>query len=127
MNNIYLVPNDDGTYEAFAAPVAPAENAALLVLGQAQSQAQVGIGIHVGSQNSPAFVGIESCQGGGQCGLAHAALTGNRKFHWKRPRISNVTGSESAREFSAEEGLETEDILCVFRGFQSAPMREKIR
>ena len=31
MNNIYLVPNDDGTYEAFAAPVAPAENAALLV------------------------------------------------------------------------------------------------
>lgn len=31
MNNIYLVPNDDGTYEAFAAPVAPTENAALLV------------------------------------------------------------------------------------------------
>ena len=31
MNNIYLVPNDDGTYEAFAAPVAPTENAAFLV------------------------------------------------------------------------------------------------
>jgi hypothetical protein len=31
MNNIYLVPNDDGTYEAFASPVTPTENAALLV------------------------------------------------------------------------------------------------
>lgn len=31
MNNVYLVPRDDGTYEAFVAPVAPSENAALLV------------------------------------------------------------------------------------------------
>lgn len=30
MNNVYLVPHDDGTYEACISPVAPSENAALL-------------------------------------------------------------------------------------------------
>lgn len=30
MNNVYLLPHDDGTYEAYISPVAPSEKAALL-------------------------------------------------------------------------------------------------
>ena len=33
----------------------------------------------------------------------------------------------AARDFGADEVLETEGILCVFQGFQNAQMRQKIR
>ena len=40
--------------------------------------AQIRIGIHIRSQNGTAFIGIEPSQGGGQGGLTHTALAGNR-------------------------------------------------
>ena len=71
------------------------------LLGKAQSQTQIGVGIHVGGQNGPAFVGVEPCQGGGQGGLTHAALTGNRYFHWKKTSyyLSNSNCNTNAAEF----------------------------
>ena len=54
------------------------------LLRKAQSQTQIGVRVHVGGKDGASFVGVEPGQCGGQGGFAHAALTGNRYFHWKK-------------------------------------------
>jgi hypothetical protein len=44
------------------------------------------------------------------------------RFFQKVPHISLW-----ARDFGANEAFEAEDILCVFRGFECAQLRQKIR
>ena len=52
-----------------------------LLLRQAQGQTQIGVRVHVGGQDGASLIGVQSGQGGGQGGLAHAALAGYCDFH----------------------------------------------
>ena len=48
------------------------------LLAQSESQSQIGVRVHVGGQDGTSLVGVEPRQRGGQRGLSHAALAGNR-------------------------------------------------
>ena len=52
-----------------------------LFLGHTQRETQIGIRVYIGSKNGTAFIGIQSCQCGGQGGFAHTAFSGNGDFH----------------------------------------------
>ena len=52
------------------------------LLRQAQRQSQIGVRVHVGGQHGTPFGGVQPGQCGGEGGLAHAALSGDRYFHW---------------------------------------------
>ena len=54
------------------------DNGVHFLLTQSKSQSQIGVRVHVGGQNGTSLVGVEPRQRGGQRGLSHAALAGNR-------------------------------------------------
>ena len=63
------------------------DNGIHFVLSQAKGQTQVGIRIHIGGQDGTSLVRVEPGQRGGQSGFTHAALAGNRYFHWKKTSL----------------------------------------
>ena len=52
-----------------------------LFFRETERQTQIGVRVDVGSENRPAFVGVESCKSGRKRGLADAALAGDSYFH----------------------------------------------
>ena len=57
------------------------DNGIDLFLRQAQRQTQIGIRVDVGCEDGAPFVGVETCERGGQRRLADAALAGDSYFH----------------------------------------------
>ena len=57
------------------------DNGIDLFLRQAQRQTQICIRVDVGREDGAPFVGVETCERGGQRRLADAALAGDSYFH----------------------------------------------